>query len=256
MRRTIFAAAVGAVAAGASAQSSAIFSVHYDAGPEVLPGTVLEGRVQVSWSAPSQSSNFVGVGAGSFVLRFAESSPGALPMVLGPLGPSAEGGADITLGGDPGDPDPGWTVGRRPAMLVDGEVVGGFRYPPNGTGPTDIDYRLMDAGHTLTGVNGEGEDVGIEFAQFPRSIIGAAFVRSPGGFNLFRFRLVVPDAPGSTFTVTPEVAFVHYYSNSFGGNFPFGTITEVGAVVSIVPAVGVAPAMVMGIGLVRSRRRR
>lgn len=252
MKTLLMIAALAGSAGAACAQSSITFTVIMD--QEVYAhGQIASGVVRVNWSAPNSSSSFVGVAYGSFKLQATGIASGG--TFTAPVGPMAERPTDSILFDDPNQPDDTpWLVGRRPGVQGDDGSTGGFRTPQNGTGPTDVNYVVQDEGLRLTAMNGGGTEYGIEFAQYPRAIIGPLFVRDASGFDLFRFQFLTPSSGFFDLTISPvEIQGVSYYAGG-GPNIPFKTVISIGDRV-VVPAASAGAVLCLGVAIGFRRRR-
>jgi hypothetical protein len=244
------------------------------AGGRYLNGSVINGTVTVAWTAPGG----VGYAGGAFRLRmdglgtsdvlFPNNNTGGVNSET-TAQRVAIPASELT---DPafGTTTTNWTSGRRPkrGYLADAtdpsslQSGGGFRFPPNGTGPTDVHYSVeQQAGVTyLTGRNGAGVENRIEHAQIPRALQADPLFFDPSAnLDIFKFQVRAPLTGFGTVTITPEVLSASIFTSDAGAQVMLTAqqIAATGATFQygVVPAPSTLALMGLG-GLVAARRRR
>lgn len=256
------------VCAGAAMAQTARFSVSVSPAGPVTNGTVVSGVVRVDWTAGT--SGAIGYAGGRFRLRMGGLG---LADVLFPNG--SNGGINSELSTDrvgvpageltppAGTVSDQWTLGRRPARAYLTNAPngftsgGGFRFPPLGTGPTDMHYSVeQQSGVTyLTGRHATGPEDQIELAQVPPGLQpDPLFFESAAGVDLFKFQVRAPLTGGGTVTITPEVAFARLYTSSSGAQVT-PTVSITPGVFTYTPSPASLAPLALGI-LAAARRRR
>jgi hypothetical protein len=270
-------AAILALATSAHAQS-VTFSVVLSTADPVSPGAVINATVRCTWQDPQG----IGFAGGAFRFRIDDTAgPFAMANVVAPNNNS--GGVNSESTGDrvgvpaselfPGEgtvPDR-WTLGRRPkrAFLQDAtdptslSIGGGFRFPPLGTGPTDLHYSVeQQTGVTyLTGRNGAGAENRIEFANLPPVLAeDPRWFERATAFDLFKFQVRAPLSGSGTVTITPEILLASIFISDAGAQHVLSPdqIHTTPASFTYIPAAGPAALLPLAIAfaLRRSTRRR
>jgi hypothetical protein len=158
-------------------------------------GVRVDGMIRVDWSYPGG----VGYYGGAFRLRMNGLSVGDIDL---PVETTAE---HIGINGA----TTVWSSGRRPRTSdgATGDTGGGFRFPPIGSGPTDVRYVAeQQAGIAyLTSRNGQGENR-IEHIQNPPNgpIPNPFFVTDPT-FDLFKFSVRAPMNGSGSVSIGAEI---------------------------------------------------
>jgi uncharacterized protein (TIGR03382 family) len=265
--------AVAGLAAAANAQQ-ATFSVVMTPGV-VGNNALVNGVVRVSWTDAAG----VGYAGGAFRLRFNDSGNNfAAANVVTPSnsnnGINSETTAQrvgVTAGELPtgaGTVADSWTSGRRPkrAYLADAtdpssiQSGGGFRFPPNGPGATDMHYSVESQSGVLylTGRNGASVENRIEHAQIPRSLQPDPLFFDPGtSIDLFKFQVRSPATGLGTVTITPEVLSASIFISDAGAQHMLtaNQISATGGTFAYSPSPSTLALLGLG-GLVAGRRRR
>jgi hypothetical protein len=265
--RTLPLIACCGLAAAAQAQT-AIFSVVLTPG---VPGnnTLVNGTVRVTWAA----TGGLGFAGGAFRLRLDGLD---VSNVVTPSNSNGGVNSETTaqrVGVPASQLPPGagtvsdsWTSGRRPkrAYLADAsdpssiQSGGGFRFPPNGTGPTDLHYSVeQQSGVTyLTGRNGAGVENRIEFAQIPPAIqTDPLFFEPSASFDLFKFQIRTPSSGAGPLTFTPDVLSASIYITAGGGQVT-PQVSVVPGVLVYVPSSAAAAPLALAFSAAALRRRR
>jgi hypothetical protein len=258
---------VFACAGGALAQT-ARFSVSVSPAGPVTNGALVSGVVRVDWTAGT--SGAIGYAGGRFRLRM--DGLGISDVLFpngGNGGINSEAAAD-RVGVPVGELTPPagtvsdqWTFGRRPvrAYLTNAPngftSGGGFRFPPLGTGPTDMHYSVeQQSGVTyLTGRHADGAEDQIEQAQNPPALLpDPLFFESAAGVDLFKFQVRAPLTGGGTVTITPEVAFARLYTSASGAQVT-PTVSVAPGTFTYTPSPSSLAPLAMGLLAVGRRRR-
>lgn len=286
MKKLLGGLALMALAGVANAQTATFSIVLNPPAPgPVANGTMITGSVRVTWTRGTTSAS--GLAGGQFRIRFTDSGNNfGISGVTNPNGGS--GGingettaqrvgvplaevlvaypGDTNLGTNPGGTvSDSWTSGRRPkrAYLQDSgdptslQSGGGFRFPPNGSGNTDVHYVVEGvAGNViLSGRNGMGVENRIEYAQTPRGLqADPLFYESQTTFDLFKFKITMPATGSGTITAMPEVAVASLFSSDQGAQVT-PAVSTTSATVTYTPAPSTLALLGLG-GLIVGRRRR
>jgi hypothetical protein len=266
-------AAVLALAASAQAQYAMTYSIALSTPGPVANGALVQGAVHCSWVRPDG----LGYAGGAFRLRMDGLG---VADVFTPSNTNGGINSETTaqrVGVRFPSPIPppygtvsdSWTSGRRPkrAYLADetdpGSVQsgGGFRFPPMGSGPTDMHYSVeQQSGITyLTGRNGAGVENRIEHAQLPRALQGDPLFFEPStDFDLFKFQVRAPLTGSGAATITPEILSSSIFTSETGAQviLTVNQIQALGASFTYTPAPAAAlPLLLAAWATPRLRRR-
>jgi hypothetical protein len=249
--------------AGAAAAQSAVYSVVFSTAGPVPSGGVVEGTMHCAWVDPTGIAYF----GGAYRLRMDGLG---VADVLSPNnsndGVNGENSTDWVSVPASKIPLPGgpvtdrWSSGRRPrsAYLLDASdpdsVVadGGYRFPPLGTFPTNLRYRVeQHAGVTyLTGRNGQNMENWIENALFPPPyFLDPLLIDRGTDLELFKFQVRAPLSGAGTVTITPDVLSCAILTNLSSGAFHRLThdqIQVVGGSFTYVPGPSVLAVLILG----------
>jgi hypothetical protein len=248
MRAVAAVIAVAGLTAAATAQNVTLSITGLPAG-NVANGTSVTGFVRLSWTA----TGGIGYAGGAFRLRMDGLSVAdvTVPNEVNTERVGINGASTV------------WSSGRRPRTL-DGNTTnadGTFRFPPQGTGATNVGYRVeTQSGATyLTGRNGGGTENQIEHAQLPPALMptdSELFV-SAASFDLFKFTVRAPLTGSGTVTITPEMLSAAIFTSVNGAQVQTtaNQRTMVAGSFTYTPAPSTLALLGLG-GLVAGRRRR